>query len=76
MAVTEETEAQVRADREAAIEYAERVQNGERPWEDQEADVTDDAPDSDGPDFEEGPANGDVGETESDAPEVTEVPAE
>ncbi len=72
MAVTEETEAQVREDRRAAEKYADRVRNGERPWEDAETDVNDTAPDSNG-DVDEQPINGDVGETTSDTPEVVEV---
>ena len=83
MAVTEETEAKVRADREAAIAYADRVLAGEEPWNDDKEDeeVT---PEVDGPkgdtdgdvektSIDDAPKNDDVGETDSDAPEVVEV---
>lgn len=76
MAVTDETEAEVRALRERAIEYADRVMAGEQPWEDEEADVTD-APDDAEPRTAEAdaaaPANDDVGETGVAGNEVVEV---
>lgn len=69
MAVTEETEAQVRADREAAVERADRIANGEEPWLEEESQNPDDN--------EVAVKNEDVGETTSDAPafeEVDEIP--
>lgn len=66
MAVTDETEAKVRELREAAEERADRIRAGEKPWEDEEADVDTDAP-------QESPRDDDVGETESNAPDVVEV---
>lgn len=61
MPVTEETEAEVRAKREAAVEYAERVLAGEEPWNDESPESDDDIDDGvDDP--ESGPSNDDVGE--------------
>ena len=59
--------------REDAVAYADRVMAGEKPWEDEEegGDVAtaDESTEEDG----DGEKNEDVGETESDAPEVIEV---
>lgn len=61
MPVTEETEAEVRASRESAIEYGERVLAGEEPWNDENPESEDDVDDGVN-DPESGPRNDDVGE--------------
>lgn len=73
MAVTEESEAQVRELREKAEEYADRVRAGEEPWKDEEGDVSEEVDD---------PRDDDVGETgeSDDAPvevgdDVADAPA-
>lgn len=107
MAVTEETEDEVREAREKAVEYADKVLAGEEPWLDEQDEETDpnrvpaadglvDEPrdddkdkkakpdkkpkDDDGGDTEDdddkkvkAPRNDDVGETDSDTPDVIEV---
>lgn len=68
-----ERDAEARKIREDAIAYADRVAAGEEPWKDEEADVDEDeeaAPDNPAV---VAPRNDDVGETDSDAPEVIEV---
>jgi hypothetical protein len=67
MAVTDETEAEVRRLREEAVEYAERVAAGEEPWKDEKVDADADV------EAEEPPKDEDVGETGEAGDEVVEV---
>lgn len=81
MAVTEESEARVRELREKAEEYGDRVRAGEEPWTDGEdansaASVLEQSDEDGQTEVDEtvkDVRDEDVGETESDAPEVTEV---
>ncbi len=64
---------EVRDARAKAEEYGQRVLAGEEPWKDEEADVSDTAPDGGAPETAgDVVKNDDVGETESDAPEAIE----
>lgn len=70
MAVTEETEAQVRADREAAVKRGEDILSGKiNPKEEVKVDEAV----ADGDEAPQPVGNDDVGENESDAPDVVEV---